>query len=92
MMFVVAVIAHRFTYNFKIGVMFLITSGLTIILPFWAYIFYSPDKAKNQPSVGFAFSIINLLFFGITVSFLQASGFAFASVFPFKYIGALMVG
>lgn len=85
MMFVVSIVAGKFSYNFKIGVMYLATSVLTIILPFWPYMIKDEGTA-------FWLCIVNLLMFGICVAFLQASGFGFSGVLPGKYIGIFMVG
>lgn len=85
MMFVVSIVAGKLSYNFKIGVMYLFTAVLTIILPFWPYML-------KDEGVAFWICIVNLLMFGLCVSFLQASGFGFSGVLPGKYIGIFMVG
>ena len=64
MMFAVSILGTKLSYNFKIGVMYLATSVLTIILPFWAYIF------AKTPSTAFALTFINLMCFGFCVAFL----------------------
>lgn len=63
MMFVVSIVAGKLSYNFKIGVMYLFTAVLTIILPFWPYMLKDEGAA-------FWICIVNLLMFGLCVSFL----------------------
>ena len=84
-MFAVSIVGGKLSYNFKIGVMYLFTAVLTMILPFWAY-------SMEKESTAFTLTIINLLMFGICVAFLQASGFGFSGSLPGKYIGVFMVG
>jgi hypothetical protein len=86
MMFFVSILGANLSYNFKIGVMYLLTSVLTIILPLFAEFFHTHE------SVAFSLCIVTLLCFGVCVAFLQASGFGFTGVLPFKYMGVFMVG
>ena len=85
-MILVQLYTSTWSYNFKLGVMYLIISVLTIILPFVAEF-----EHKNE-GTDFTLCVIILFCFGIGVAFTQASGFAFTGVLPGKYIGIFMVG